>query len=166
MTELLKKSIFSNRFKSVLPGESIQMGKEYPSSPAVAVGAVVFHEDKVLLVRRGTPPAQDQWSIPGGSVELGERMEAAVEREILEETGIRVKADRPVFAFDTVKRDEWGRVRFHYVIVDFAARYVSGNLMPGDDALEARWVSESEMADLDINIRTAELLSAQYGFGK
>lgn len=134
------------------------MGKEYPQQPVIAVGAVVIHEGKVLLVRRAKPPAQDQWSIPGGSVELGEPMEAAVERETLEETGITVKAGKPVFAFDVVKRDDSGRIRFHYVIVDFDAQYISGVLIAGDDALEARWVSKTELIGLNVNPRTAELL--------
>jgi len=143
----------------------IETDAEYPGAPRVAVGAVVFREGRVLLVRRGRPPAKGLWAIPGGRVELGETLSGAAEREIREETGLVIRAGKPIFIFDVVERDPDGRVRFHYVIVDLAAEYVSGELRPGDDALEARWISPREMEDMAISRKTVELLADRFGFG-
>jgi len=85
----------------------------YPPAPRVAVGAVVIRAGSVLLVRRGKAPSDGQWAIPGGSVELGETLQQAAEREILEETGIRIRAGKPVYTFDLIERDRQKRIRFH-----------------------------------------------------
>jgi len=138
---------------------------EYPQCPRVAVGGVVFKDGAVLLVKRGKPPSKGIWAIPGGSVSLGETLQAAVERELFEETGVHVRAGRPVYTFDVVERDETGRVRFHYVIVDLAADYVSGNVRAGDDALAARWVSPEELCEIDVNSKTLTLLKDAFNFG-
>jgi 8-oxo-dGTP diphosphatase len=134
-------------------------GSEYPDTPRVAVGAVVFRQDAVLLVKRGKPPAEGQWAIPGGSVGLGESLQAAAERETREETGLIIRAGAPVFTFETIERDLAGRVRFHYVVVDLAAELVGGEIRPGDDALDARWVSREEMGHLFVNAATLRLLT-------
>lgn len=134
-------------------------GPEYPDAPRVAVGAVVFRQDAVLLVKRGKPPAEGQWAIPGGSVGLGESLQAAAERETREETGLSIRAGAPVFTFETIERDPAGRVRFHYVVVDLAAELVGGEMQPGDDALDARWVSREEMEHLFVNAATLRLLT-------
>ena len=136
----------------------------YPDRPRAAVGAIVFREDRVLLVLRGKPPAEAQWAIPGGSIELGESLQEAAEREILEEAGIVIRAGDPVFAFDTVRRDDADRIRFHYVIVDVVAEYVSGEIRAGDDAADARWVSAEEIEDLGVNKLTRHVLRKHFGF--
>ena len=138
---------------------------DYPGNPRVAVGAVVFKEECVLLVRRGQPPAEDLWAIPGGSVEIGETLQEAAEREILEETGIQIQAAKPIYTFDVIDRDAAGNVRFHYVIVDLAADYVMGEPLAGDDALEARWVSAREINGLEVSAATLKLLKNRFGFG-
>lgn len=137
----------------------------YPKYPKVAVGAIVFNEDKVLLVLRGKPPAENLWSIPGGSVELGETLQEATEREIREETGITIRAREPVYTFDVLEKDNKGNVRFHYVIVDLAADYVSGELRPGDDAIDVRWFSAGEVNKLKVSEATRKLLNERFGFG-
>ena len=137
----------------------------YPRAPWVAVGAVVFKDDRVLLVRRGKAPARGQWAIPGGSVLLGETLQAAAEREIWEETGIRIAAGKPVYTFDVVDRDAKNRIRYHYVIVDLEATYRSGAVRPGDDALEARWVTAHELNEMEVSPPTRQLLSRHYAFG-
>ncbi|UCD77701.1 MAG: NUDIX hydrolase [Desulfobacterales bacterium] len=138
---------------------------EYPTLPRVAVGAIVFKDNKVLLVRRGKPPAEDLWAIPGGSVEIGETLKAAAEREIFEETGITILAVEPVYTFDFIERDACGRTRFHYVIVDLTADYIRGDLRAGGDASAARWVSSDEIASLNVSSTTRQLLKTQYKFG-
>jgi len=137
----------------------------YPEHPRVAVGAVVFKEQRVLLVRRGRLPGVNQWAIPGGNVQLGETLQQAAEREVLEETGVTIRARQPVYTFDLVDHDDRGRVRFHYVIVDLAADYLDGDPRPGDDALEARWVPAEGLARLTINARTRALLLNTFNFG-
>ena len=141
------------------------MKKKYPDQPVVAVGAIVFKDNKILLVRRGKPPARDLWAIPGGSVKICETLQRAAEREILEETGITIQALEPVFTFDYIERDDSGGARFHYVIIDLTAEYVKGALKAGDDAAEARWVSSIEMANLKVSSKTRELLKERFDFG-
>ena len=96
--------------------------REYPKSPLVGVGAVVFDADSVLLVRRAKAPLAGEWSLPGGAVELGETLEEAIVREVAEETGLRVMPLQVVKVFDHIDRDAEGGIRFHYVLVDFLCR--------------------------------------------
>jgi 8-oxo-dGTP diphosphatase len=138
----------------------------YPECPVVAVGAVVFNEERVLLVRRGQPPSDDLWAIPGGKVRLGETLQAAAEREILEETGLTVRARQPVYTFDLIEHDAQGRIRFHYVIVDLVADYVTGTISAGDDAREVRWIGPGEIRQLKVSAQTIDLLQRKYGFGR
>jgi ADP-ribose pyrophosphatase len=139
---------------------------EYPNNPRVAVGAVVFHNNGVLLVRRGQPPSEDLWAIPGGSVKIGETLQEAAEREILEETHITIRAGEPVYTFDAIERDDSGKIRFHYLIVDLVADYVTGNPKAGDDAAEARWVTAQEINDLHVSAPTLKLLKTKFGFSR
>jgi len=130
----------------------------YPEVPRVAVGAVVIHQNKVLLVQRGKAPAKGEWAIPGGSVELGETLQQAAEREIFEETGVRIQAGELVYTFESIHQDPDGRIIFHYVILDYAARYISGTPVPNDDVLAAQWVSPLDANRLAINTTTLGLL--------
>jgi 8-oxo-dGTP diphosphatase len=137
----------------------------YPERPRVAVGAVVFKEGAVLLVQRGQAPAEGSWAIPGGSVRVGETLQRAAEREILEETGVVIRAAAPVYTFDVIERDAEGRVRFHYVIVDLSAEYVAGTPRPASDAADAGWVSVDELRRRKANPETIGLLKDRFGFG-
>jgi len=132
--------------------------REYPRLPQVGVGAIVVRNGRVLLVQRGQPPSEGLWAIPGGRVELGETLQQAAEREILEETGITIRAGDPVYTFDLVLRDDAGRVQFHYVIVDLAADYVNGEPHAGDDALQVRWLSAAEVERLPVYQVTLDVL--------
>ncbi len=143
-----------------------QQKNDYPGNPRVAVGAVVFKDERVLLVRRGQPPSEDLWAIPGGSVEIGETLQEAAEREILEETGITIRAGEPVYTFDAIDCDGTGKIRFHYVIVDLAADYVTGVPKAGDDAAEARWVTAQQIDELQVSPPTLKLLKGMFGFGR
>jgi 8-oxo-dGTP diphosphatase len=118
----------------------------YPKRPLVGVGAVVWNGEAVLLERRGRAPAQGTWALPGGLIELGETAEAAVAREVREECGIDVRPGPILGLFEPLERDLEGRIRYQYVVIDFLAHYVSGELAVGDDAADARWVAP---ADLD-----------------
>ena len=137
----------------------------YPERPRVAVGAVVFKEGDVLLVQRGQAPAEGSWAIPGGSVRVGETLQRAAEREILEETGVVIRAAAPVYTFDVIERDAEGRVRFHYVIVDLSAEYVAGTPRPASDAADAGWVSVDELQRRKVSPETIGLLKDRFGFG-
>jgi ADP-ribose pyrophosphatase len=136
----------------------------YPEHPRAAVGAVVFKDDKVLLVRRGRPPAIGQWAIPGGNVKLGETLQEAAEREILEETGIVIRAKDPIYTFDAIVRDEHGAVQFHYVIVDLSADYIDGSPRPGDDADEVQWLDAQALDTLPVSPPTSKLLKETLRF--
>lgn len=146
--------------------ENISSPSIYPVHPVPSVGAVVFKEGRVLLVQRAQPPARGQWAIPGGRIGLGETLRQAAEREVLEETGIVITAREPIYTFDLVERDQQGRVCFHYVIVDLAADYVEGEVLPGDDAADARWVAPEELYRMDVNPITRKLLHRMFRFGE
>lgn len=113
--------------------------REYPVRPIVGIGIVVIKEDTVLLVRRGKPPNVGAWTLPGGAQELGETTEQAARRELLEETGIEAGELHFAATVDNIRRDETGRVRFHYTIIDFATRWVSGEPVAATDVTEAVW---------------------------
>lgn len=129
------------------------MRREYPEAPIAGVGAVIVrdHPDgrkQVLLIRRAHEPLKGEWSLPGGAVELGETLHAAICREVLEETGLIVEPIDTLLALDRIARDDAGRVRYHYVLVDFLCRVVGGSLACATDALDARWATADDLDGL------------------
>jgi mutator protein MutT len=114
--------------------------------PAVGVGAVLVHEGRVLLIRRGKEPLRGRWVVPGGTVEAGETLQEALVREIREETGIVVRPREVVLVFDRIERDGGGAVRYHYVIIDYLCDYVSGTPRAGSDAEAVAFVAPDELA--------------------
>jgi ADP-ribose pyrophosphatase YjhB (NUDIX family) len=120
--------------------------RAYPGQPIVGVGAVVLDGDRVLLVRRLHPPLQGEWSLPGGAVELGETLETAVAREVLEETGLRVAVGPVAGVVNRVHRDTQGRVEYHYVVVDYCCRPSGGTLACASDAADAMWVPVNDLS--------------------
>jgi 8-oxo-dGTP diphosphatase len=122
------------------------MKRHYPDSPLVGVGAVIFRGEEVLLVCRGQEPAKGSWSLPGGLVELGEGLEAALVREIQEETGLAVRILGVSAVLERIYRDDDHRIPYHYVLIDFACEFLSGEVRPLSDITAARFVS---LADLD-----------------
>ena len=120
------------------------MTREYPLAPIVGVGAVVIHEDRVLLIRRGHEPMKGQWSLPGGALEVGETLTEGVRREVLEETGLEVEPVALIEVLDRIARDSEGRIQFHYVLVDYLCRITGGKLCCATDAVDARWATRDE----------------------
>src|SRR5207247_5834056 len=122
--------------------------REYPDAPRAGVGAVVLDGDRVLLVRRGAPPSRGKWSIPGGLIQLGERIEDAVVREVQEECGLQVRLLGLCGVIDRIVTDEPPdpaspapvRYHYHYIIIDYVASAAGGTLQAGSDAAEARRV--------------------------
>src|SRR5882762_3577714 len=120
--------------------KSGRMNREYPESPLVGVGAVIVAENRVLLIRRGTAPLLGEWSLPGGVLECGEALRDAVIREAREETGLVVEASEMLGVYERVIRGDAGRVRYHYVLIDFLCRPVGGDLDAGSVAADVRWM--------------------------
>lgn len=138
------------------------MAREYPSAPVAAVGGIVIEGGFVLLVRRAMPPRQGEWSLPGGQLELGESLVEGVRREVREETGLDVEVGPIIDVFDRVHRDDAGRVRYHFVIVDFLCRSRGGELRAGDDAADVRWVARTEVAAYGVNAIAAGVIERAF----
>lgn len=129
--------------------------------PILAVGAVIRNDaGAVLLVRRGRPPRQGEWSIPGGKVEWGETVRDALLREIREETGLTIELIGLIEIVDSFLNDADGKLERHHVLLDYAARVVSGTLEAGDDALEACWVLDAELDAYPMWSETRRIIAA------
>jgi 8-oxo-dGTP diphosphatase len=137
--------------------------REYPQNPLVGVGVVTVHDGKVLLIKRAFEPAAGKWSIPGGLVEVGEKLSDAAQREIEEETGFKVQVLELINVFDVIDRDGEGRVRYHYVLVDFLARRVGGEERRSDEVLEMKWVSPTDMKEMDLTRTARRALDELFG---
>jgi 8-oxo-dGTP diphosphatase len=120
--------------------------REYPDRPVVGVGGVVISEGRALLVRRGSPPLEGQWSIPGGMLESGETLLLGVRRELLEETGIEVKVLELIEVFERINLDGEGKARYHYVVLDYLCDAVRGEARAGSDVTEVAWATPAELA--------------------
>lgn len=138
--------------------------KRIDSFPRVAVGAVLFDNDRVLLVKRSNDPAKGMWAVPGGKIQPGETMQQALVREIKEETGLVIEVGDIVYVFDVIKHNEKNKITFHYVIIDFLCDLTSGELRAGDDAQEARWISRRELNQLNVNEKTKSMLKEKFNF--
>jgi ADP-ribose pyrophosphatase YjhB (NUDIX family) len=125
--------------------------REYPERPLVGVGGVVIKEGRALLILRGSEPLKGEWSIPGGMLELGETLEQGVERELLEEAGLRVRVVGFIEVFDRIYFEPSGAQgaretpRFHYVIIDFLCELLSGQAVAGSDVTDVAWAREEEL---------------------
>ena len=135
------------------------MTRSFPDRPVVGVGAVVLDDDnRVLLVKRAHEPLKGEWSLPGGAVELGETLEAAVLREILEETGLIIDIGAVVEIFERVDRTPDDRVQYHFVIVDYVCYARAGSPVRGSDAADVRWVTRAELAGYRITEKATSVI--------
>lgn len=138
--------------------------REYPKQPLIGVGAIIIEGDKVALIKRGHAPLLGEWSIPGGVLEVGETMREGVVREAREETSLHVEPLDLLGVYDRVLSDDHGQVLYHYVLIDFLCRVISGNLRAAGDADEARWFTYQETAALNLPPDTTEVV--RLGFEK
>jgi len=134
--------------------------REYPDRPVCGVGVVCFKDDQVLLVKRAKPPITWEWSIPGGGQELGETTGEAALRELKEETGVDARLIGLIDVIDTVRKDEEGRIQFHYTLVDFAAEWLAGEPVADDDVSDARWVALEDIDDQGLWSATIRIIRA------
>jgi len=124
--------------------------REYPAQPIVGVGAVIVRNGKMLLAKRGSEPGKNKWSIPGGLVELGETAKETAVREVKEETNLDVEVRSLIDVVDNIETDVRGRLRYHFVIIDFLANVKGGRLKAGSDIVEARWVPLTRVEQYDL----------------
>ena len=134
------------------------MNREYPDRPFVGVGGVVVDGGRVLLVRRAKAPRLGEWSIPGGMLELGEKLRDGVAREIAEETGLRVTPVEVLDVFDSIVPDAQGKTQYHYVLVDYLCAVNGGELRASSDVSEARWATLEEVLTLGIREMTVGVI--------
>jgi 8-oxo-dGTP diphosphatase len=133
--------------------------RKYPDRPFVGVGAVIVQDGRVLIVKRKYDPLAGQWSIPGGAVELGETLEASVTREMFEETGLEIEVGPVIEVFDRITRDEQGRVRYHFVLVDYLCWPAGGRLRAGSDVADAIFVHPSELEAYRLTTKAMDVIA-------
>ena len=138
------------------------MKRDYPERPILGVGAVILHDGCALIVQRASEPRKGEWTVPGGVLEVGETLRSGIEREVLEETGLLVKAGPVVDVYENIWPDASGKTEFHYVLVDFLCELISGELQAGTDAAEARWITVEELDDLSLIGKTADAIRAGF----
>ncbi len=119
--------------------------RRYPARPILGVGAIVLDGNRVLLVERGKEPLKGYWSLPGGVLEVGERLEDGIRREVREETGLEVKPLGVVEIFERIMPDASGRPEYHYVLIDYLCRVLGGKLCAADDCRRAEWVARRHL---------------------
>ena len=139
------------------------MSRSYPDHPMVGVGVVVWHGDRVLLIKRGKPPRAGQWSLPGGGQHLGETLIETAKREVREEAGIDIVPGEVIAALDLIERDDGGAIRYHYTLVDFTAEALSFKLQAGDDAIDAKWFDRDDLSDLGLWSETVRIIDLAAG---
>ena len=134
------------------------MSREYPKHPIPGVAATIIHNNNILLALRGKPPSKGMWGLPGGVVEVGETLEEAVIREVKEETSVEVEPIELITIFDTIRKDEEGKVKTHFILFEYLCRYLGGQVKAASDAPDARWVSLDELNSINIMSSTKRFI--------
>jgi 8-oxo-dGTP diphosphatase len=124
--------------------------REYPERPIVGVGGVIIEDGRALLIKRGHPPLEGEWSIPGGTLEVGETLLEGVQRELAEETGIQVRVIDLIEVFERVFRDDAGRAKYHFVILDYLCEPGGGEARAGSDVTDVAWAAEAELENFSL----------------
>jgi 8-oxo-dGTP diphosphatase len=132
--------------------------REYPERPIVGVGAVIVDDGKVVLIKRRYEPLKGQWSLPGGGVEIGETLEAAVAREMLEETGLEVMVGPVIEVFDRIMLDDEQRVQYHYVLIDYLCWPIAGELRAGSDVDAAVLVAPADLKGYNLTVKASAVI--------
>lgn len=132
--------------------------RRYPKRPMVGVGALIFRRDRILMAQRGKEPLKHWWSLPGGALELGESLADGVCREVLEETGLEVRPLGVLEIFERIIRDASGAPEYHYVLIDYICRIVSGEPCAGDDVCAVEWVRRRDLPGLQITEGTLAVI--------
>ena len=137
----------------------VTISREYPPAPLVAVAAVVLDDEgRSLMVERGRPPSKGMWALPGGLLDLGEPVREGVAREVREETGAEIEIVELVDLFEPIHRDAAGRIRYHFVVIDFWARYLGGDVAAADDVDDVAWVSVERLGDFPMEEKTRRVV--------
>jgi len=140
--------------------------RRYPRWPLIGVGALIFQRGRILMAQRGKQPSQGLWSLPGGALETGESLEAAVRREVREETGLEVKPARVFEIFERIMRDRRGIPEYHYVLIDYICRVTGGALRAGDDVCRVEWFREVDLRELEITEGTLAVIERAFRDGR
>ena len=131
--------------------------KIFPSSPVVGIGVIVFNKDYVLIEKRGNEPGRGEWNLPGGTLMLGERIFECAKREVSEEAGIEIEPIGIATVYELIEKEN-ERVKFHYVIIDVVAEYLSGETRVGSDALDLKWIKLEEVKDYPLPERVKDAI--------
>lgn len=140
--------------------------REFPERPLIGVGGVVISNGRALIVKRGKAPLLDQWSIPGGMLEVGETLTEGVRRELLEETGITVGVGQLIEVFERVDMDASGRARHHYVVLDYFCAAMSGEARAGSDVKEVAWASKEELTKYSLSETATRVILKAFEIAK
>jgi len=143
--------------------EQDQERRQYPRAPLVGVGAVAIKDGRILLIKRAFEPSKGKWSIPGGLVEMGETLSDACAREMEEETGIKIQVLELINAYDMIVPDEAGKMKYHYVLIDFLARPVGGTERSSVEVLEMKWVTYEEAKQMEMTNSARKALQELFG---
>jgi ADP-ribose pyrophosphatase YjhB (NUDIX family) len=136
--------------------------RRFPARPVPGVGALIIENDRILLIERGREPLKGYWSLPGGAVETGERLEAALRREVREETGLEVAVLHLIEVFERIMHNADGRPEYHYILMDYICGPTGGTLRAADDASRAEWFSENEITALKITEGTLPVIAKAF----
>ena len=138
--------------------------RRFPARPIPGVGALIIDHDRILLVERGREPLKGYWSLPGGAVETGERLEEALRREVREETGLEIAIIHMIEVFERIMPGVNGATEYHYILIDYICRPTGGKLCASDDASRAEWFTEDEVADLKITEGTPGVIARAFAW--
>jgi mutator protein MutT len=143
--------------------EPIRANRRYPVAPLVGVGVVVFNaQGEVLLARRGNPPRQGEWSLPGGLIDLGEKLADAAVREVWEECAIEIEVGGLIAPFEPIVHDADGRIEYHYIILDFWAKHLRGEAVAQDDAAAVAWAAVDALDEFQLQPDTHQMIVRGY----